>query len=138
MMGYFKQGSVIDVHQPLGEKDNWVTDQPLTFISTKLMLEITVPAGFTTDFASVPWFFRRLYPKVGQYNAAAIIHDFLCRCDSIPRKDADTVFLEAMSVLGVPAMTRHPMYAAVRVGALWHKPDLLILSCKDGKITVIR
>lgn len=40
---------------------------------------ITVPAGFETDFASIPRALTWLIPARGPYNRPAIIHDFLYR-----------------------------------------------------------
>ncbi|MEM9213525.1 MAG: DUF1353 domain-containing protein [Cyanobacteria bacterium P01_F01_bin.150] len=39
---------------------------------------ISVPAGFQTDFASVPCVFWPILPPVGRYSKAAVIHDYLC------------------------------------------------------------
>jgi hypothetical protein len=74
----------------------------------------TVPAGFETDFASIPRVFWRLLPPVGRYGKAAVIHDFLYRTGSASRAVADRVFLDAMEVLGVGWLTRHVMFLAVR------------------------
>ncbi len=65
---------------------------------------ITVPDGYRTDFASIPWFFRRAIPKDGPYTHAAIVHDFLCteRDPKINSRMAAEVFKEAMTVLLVP------------------------------------
>jgi hypothetical protein len=38
---------------------------------------ITVPAGFVTDFASVPKLFWNLLPPTGRYGKAAVVHDVL-------------------------------------------------------------
>ena len=40
---------------------------------------IVVPAGFVTDFASVPFGVRNLFPALGPWGRPAIIHDFLYR-----------------------------------------------------------
>ena len=80
---------------------------------------ITVPAGFRTDFASVPRPFWGIFPPDGKYTAASIIHDWLYNTQGIhgrSRKKCDGIFLEAMTVLGVPWVTRHLMYRAVRIG----------------------
>lgn len=78
---------------------------------------ITVPKGFKTDMASVPWLFRRLFPPAtGKYREAAVVHDYLYFKQLIPRKDCDRVFLEHMAELGVIWYKRMPIYWAVRVG----------------------
>ena len=85
---------------------------------------IAVPAGFITDFASVPRFFWRVLPPTGPYGKGAVIHDFLYsgQPPSYDRARADAIFLEAMAVVGVNWLTRYTMYAAVRVGggAVWN------------------
>lgn len=40
---------------------------------------IVVPCGFVTDFASIPFGVRNLFPALGRWGRPAIIHDFLYR-----------------------------------------------------------
>ena len=76
---------------------------------------LTVPAGFETDFTSIPRFFWRLLPPTRTYGKAALIHDYLYRTPGqVCRRYADDIFLEAMGVLGVGWLTRHTLYWAVR------------------------
>ena len=63
---------------------------------------VRVPAGFETDFASVPRIFWFL-PDWATYNKSAPLHDWLYHNKKImgkdiTRKEADFVFLEAMLV----------------------------------------
>jgi hypothetical protein len=78
---------------------------------------IVVPAGFETDFASVPRFFWRLLPPTGQYGKAAVIHDYLYRTvtEDFTKNECDRIFLEAMEYLGVGRPTRYAMYWGVRL-----------------------
>lgn len=94
--------------------------------------EIRVPAGFVTDFASIPRVFWNLFPPTGRYGKAAVIHDWLyshrvvddmitpallqhgSRC--VDRAEADRMFREAMRVLGVSAPTVWTLYTGVRLG----------------------
>ena len=85
-----------------------------------------VPAGFVTDFASVPRIFWRLigpptgYGRDAAYGKAAVIHDFLYFTPGTrSRQDCDDVFLEAMTDLGVSKARRTLMHLAVRVGGGW-------------------
>lgn len=75
-----------------------------------------VPAGFETDFASIPRLFWNLLPPTGTYGKAAVIHDFLYRTPTVPvtRAEADQVFRDAMKDLGVSSFTRTLMWSAVR------------------------
>ncbi len=86
---------------------------------------ITVPAGFLTDFASIPKAFRGLIDRMGKHSGAAIIHDYLYVTQDRSRKESDRIFLEAMKVLKVSWVTRNIMYRAVRVGggAYWGEKE---------------
>lgn len=92
---------------------------------------ITVPAGATTDFASVPRFAWSIIPADGAWLKAAVVHDWLyrtrgtCQLDGevyrtrpapYTRAESDAIFKEAMGVLGVGSLTKAIIYAAVRVG----------------------
>ncbi len=97
---------------------------------------IHVKAGFETDFASIPKIFRIIIPKLGRWNKAAVIHDYLYQnhniviCKLLPstkfrfsRKLADLIFRDAMTDLGVAKWKRYVMYWGVRVGGFlaWRK-----------------
>ena len=75
---------------------------------------ITVPLGFTSDLASVPWGLWNLFPKDGLYSQAAVLHDFMLT-HGYPKSKADKVFYEAMGVLKVPGWKRSMMFFAVRM-----------------------
>jgi hypothetical protein len=76
---------------------------------------VEVPAGFQTDFASVPRAFWRLIPPWGPYSPAAVVHDYLYTTGLVSRAEADKIFLELMKRLDVPAWKRNVMYWAVRM-----------------------
>lgn len=100
-----------DVRYWTGCKDD--IDLPLNVRCTTCY---TVPAGFETDFASIPRVFWTLVGHpAGQYAQAAVLHDWLYRTKAVPRAEADRIFREAMVVLQVPAWQRWAMWAAVRV-----------------------
>lgn len=76
---------------------------------------IRIPAGFLTDFASVPKVLWNLMPPTGRYGKAAVVHDYLYRTQGQATKaEADSVFLEAMTALGVGWWTRNTMYQGVK------------------------
>jgi hypothetical protein len=85
---------------------------------------IEVPQNFVTDFASVPRIFWRIIPPWGKYSPAAVIHDFLYTVAKCSRFEADDIFLELMTRLGVPLWKRFSMYWAVRLGGefAWGHP----------------
>jgi hypothetical protein len=79
----------------------------------------TVPAGFVTDFFSIPRLARWLYPKVwSDANAAAGLHDWGLQ-RGIDRQKCDRVLLTAMRDLGVSAARRRVVYSGVRAYSLY-------------------
>lgn len=82
-----------------------------------------VPAGFVTDFASVPRFLWSIFPPHGRYSPAAVFHDWLYQYGPLTRAGADKAFLESMAALKVPLWQRLAMYAGVRLGGgvAWEK-----------------
>lgn len=81
---------------------------------------ITVPAGYITDFASVPKAFWWVYPPTGYYQHAALLHDFLYDVhhlgrDLCDRKVADRRLREQMKADGVGIRTRWTFWVAVRL-----------------------
>lgn len=97
---------------------------------------VTVPVGFVTDLTSSPRGLWNLFPPSGgQYDKAAVIHDYLYATQRlmaapVSRARVDAIFLEAMAVLGVGWFTRHLIYRAVRIGGrgVWqqHAQALLV------------
>ena len=75
---------------------------------------VEVPIGFVSDFASVPRPFWSFLPKWGRYGNAAVIHDFLYWQQTRTRREADGIFLEGMTVLGVSGLVRYVIFTAVR------------------------
>lgn len=90
---------------------------------------IIVPAGFITDFASIPWFCQWRLSKLGPYNESAVVHDYLyvkiaeahyhrtefkIGSKIITWYDADQVFLRLMRAANVGPIRRRFMYYGVR------------------------
>lgn len=92
-----------------GETD-WVLHEDLVFG------DIRVPAGFTTDFASVPRLPFAWLIAGGVGNRAAVIHDYLYRTTphTHTRAQADDVFYDALLACGVEPWRAYLMWAAVR------------------------
>ncbi len=78
---------------------------------------ITVPAGATSDGASIPQQAWNLLPPFGPYWLAAVVHDSMYRGTTMPRiearSDADLIFFEAMLALGVELSLARVIYNAV-------------------------
>lgn len=80
--------------------------------------ELTVPQDFITDGASVPRIFWNILSPFGDYFGPALVHDFLYSHHNqwFTRAEADSIFLEAMTLAGVPWLRRHTIHKAVRLG----------------------
>ncbi|WP_394620977.1 DUF1353 domain-containing protein [Lentzea sp. JNUCC 0626] len=110
----------------------------------------TIPAGFGTDFATIPAVVSWAIPKLGAYTQAAIAHDYFCAAGilfgEISARDTDAVFRRIMRELGVDAVTRWLVWTGVRWGALfnpirrpeWWKdaPAVLFLSLLAAPVIV--
>ncbi|EAQ5940000.1 DUF1353 domain-containing protein [Salmonella enterica] len=98
------------------EHYRWRVYEPFEFyLSDDNSDVIEVPAGFVTDLATIPRIFWTILPPDGKYAKAAIIHDYLYDNALRTKKEADLIFLDGMTVLGVLRLKRKVMYWAVRV-----------------------
>ncbi|TFV89500.1 DUF1353 domain-containing protein [Blastococcus sp. CT_GayMR16] len=102
------------------DASRWATVDPLVYRGRRD--RFVVPAGFRTDFASVPRVVTWLVPRFGAYTLAAILHDWLCteglRTGAVTSRQADGLFRRVMRESGVPVLRRWLMWAGVRWGAL--------------------
>lgn len=76
---------------------------------------VYVPAGFISE-PSIPRPFWRMLPPIGDYVAAAAIHDWLYVTQRTTRKLADQIMLAAMKDSDVPLWERTMIYSGVRIG----------------------
>ncbi|MBC7302142.1 MAG: DUF1353 domain-containing protein [Nocardia sp.] len=93
----------------------WRLTEPLTYQGA--VETFTVPAGFRTDFASVPRALVWLIPRYGAYTKAAILHDYLRRTGEVGPADADGIFRRSLHEAGVSVPRRWMMWTAVRLGS---------------------
>jgi len=106
--------------ESIGKK--WVLKRSFSFYyldpKKKLLTKnVIIPEGFITDFASTPRLLYSIFPPIGIYNKATIIHDFLYSSLStnLTRKESDKFFLQSMEVLKVKKWKRNLMYLSVRI-----------------------
>lgn len=105
--------------------------EPIAWFDEKTKTTIIAPAGFSTDYASVPRKLQSFASKVGRGNRAAIIHDWLCHTRGLPRElaheylrlssvEAARIFREIMEHDGVGFRERWRKYWGVRLfGPQW-------------------
>jgi hypothetical protein len=110
--------------QKIGAR-RWRLLEDLLFYSEKYQGYVMVPAGFETNFASIPRLFWIRFPPVDVYDPAATVHDAAyenqlqtimgARIYTI--KDvADDLFYEGLIACGVNERDAKIMYRAVRIG----------------------
>jgi hypothetical protein len=126
----------------------WEVVEPLVYRGRRDTF--VVPAGFRTDFASVPRVVVWLFPRFGRYTLAAVLHDWLTteglRTGVVSSRDADGLFRRVMTEQQVPPVRRWLMWAGVRWSALanplrrpgWTRdaPRVLALSVLAAPIVV--
>lgn len=98
---------------PFADGTYSATSRTIRYESPKTKKTYVVPAGFVTDFASVPRAAWPVLPPTGSYQWAALVHDYLYWEQTVPRAEADAVILEAMEASKVPYVTRNTIYQAV-------------------------
>lgn len=103
---------------------HFVLLEPLRFWSPELHTVVVAPAGYTTDFASIPPGLWNIFPKLGTYDYPAVIHDagydlqlqyLLGEAMVLSKAQCDNLFREGMKARGVGKVRRYLMYWAVRV-----------------------
>jgi hypothetical protein len=97
----------------------WEVVEPLVYRGRRDTY--VVPAGFLTDFATVPRPVVWLIPRFGRYTLAAVLHDWLVTkglsTGVVSARDADGLFRRVLRELDVPPVRRWLMWAGVRWGS---------------------
>ena len=93
--------------------------------TTDTMGRITVPAGYTTDFASIPYPARIFLPQAGHSARAAVLHDWLLHLDT-DHKRSIRVFNECLKAGGTGPIRRWIMVAFIWVFTL-RAPDKITI-----------
>lgn len=93
----------------------WMLVEPLVFHSVVADAKFTVPAGFVTDFASVPRVPILFELLGGIASEAATLHDWLyTKPHVVDRETADKVLREAAIAIGVSEVRADALYLGVR------------------------
>lgn len=93
---------------PIRKRHWWVLNEDWIYE------DLIIPAGFTTDFDSVPHIPGIFALYKGRSRVAALIHDYLYTVELCSRKEADQRFLRYMVDDGIPSWIAKSMYIAVR------------------------
>lgn len=99
-----------------GSDKLWTIETPLVYASDLLRRVITVPAGFTTDFASIPRLPLMFMLLGDTEHEAAVIHDYLYATGEVTRATADSVLHEASIASGHSLSEANAIWLGVRIG----------------------
>lgn len=73
-----------------------------------------VPVGFISDGATVPRILWPIFPTIGRYLKATLVHDYYLT-EGIDRKTCDHRFRDCLVELGIESWRVNAMFYAVRV-----------------------
>ena len=105
-----------------GFRDNyWVLHSPLTYVVGTSGDSMVIPAGFVTDFASIPKRAQGVFSPTGPYSAPAVLHDWLYWTRKCSREEADGLFARAMQETETPNETIVAFFVILdgKGGAAW-------------------
>lgn len=102
-------------------------EQPFvyTFMKDGRRQNILVPAGFITDYGSIPKIFQNIIEPIGRYAACYIVHDLIYAAELFTRAECDWILLCHLQEKGAFWLRRNSVYSAVRGGGwfVWKKHD---------------
>jgi len=96
------------------KRPKWKLAEPYTSAN----FEITAPVGFISDGASIPLYFRRLFPSTGKYFGAAIIHDYVLVAYRDWEK-ANAEFANELDAIGITPWRKMALMFGVRIYKLF-------------------
>lgn len=110
------------VVRPSTDWKKWVLLRDFRILLEGVCINL-IPAGFRTDFASIPRIFNNIFPKTGRYGKPAVNHDHRYFTGDISRREADIEFYRAMLSQEVKKWKAWLFYKAVRMfaGGIWKK-----------------
>jgi len=88
------------------KSDVWIDD---------VLYNINVPAGFITDFTSVPYSIWPLIKKLGPWNLPSILHDYLYNVGVFDHLTTDRIFYAALTFRKVSKWRKNIIYDGLRL-----------------------
>lgn len=101
----------------VSDRDGYFTlDSDLIYEHPEEGTRYRVPAGFETNFASVPYMFQWYFRVNGKSRLPAALHDYQYREESnIPRKKSDRIFLRGCKEKGMRSRKARIGYRTLRM-----------------------
>lgn len=109
--------------RPFARAEHFMLVEPLVVRVGGGADSILIPAGFVSDFASIPSQVQGFISKLGPHLCPAIVHDYLYWEQACTRAEADAIFSKMMAELGTSWVTRKALYWGVALfgGRGWDK-----------------
>jgi len=79
----------------------------------------SIPVGFISDGASIPYGCRNVFSPTGRYFGAAIVHDYYITVNG-DWKTANSEFNKELKALGIMSWRRMIIMTAVRIQSLFN------------------
>ena len=114
--------------------ESWIIMKDAYFWSARFQALIHAPAGFITDFASIPRLARPLFTGHGKTRYPAIPHDVLYSykrtglCEDFSRKEMDLILKDFCVAKNMTNLATEAVYRAVRIGGGFALRDKKYLS----------
>lgn len=101
-------------------RGTWQLMAPLVYQSDVAGRQIIVPAGFITDFESVPRVPGAFEWLGDRFHIIATVHDWLYKCHAVERDIADQVLREGILLSGGTEAEALAVYEGVRLFGASH------------------
>jgi hypothetical protein len=119
---YYVWASLFGIRYRICKTDSFVVTDEIDLVL--LNRNFSIPIGFKTDHASVPWFLRWWINPHGRIRWAALVHDaiYVHFRHVFTREEADKIFLAYMKEYEMKWIFRVTAYAYVRLlgGLTWN------------------
>jgi Protein of unknown function (DUF1353) len=99
--------------KPFADNRAWLLQEDMVYEVGSSGKTIVVPAGFVTDYASVPQVLWGVLSPHDQYSRAAVVHDFLYWAQVCTRSQSDNILKIAMIESDVPTWKQTAVHEAV-------------------------
>ena len=119
-MSFYARAILVAPESPsvraFGDNQDWILLEEMIYSFGNTKKKVLVPAGFVTDFASIPPALAAIgLSAQGQYSRAAIVHDYLYWTQVCTRDQADRILVIAMKESDVGVVDEATIYQGVHV-----------------------
>jgi len=100
---------------------NWYDPVYYKTLETVNIMGFTIPCGFEFDGASVPRILWSIFPPIGRYTSAALLHDYLLTTSDKSWGECTSFFNKELKQLKISTWRRVLMVAGVTMHGYFKK-----------------